>query len=141
MKVKIIGILTVLAMLLNMFTVVSAASNPNSEENTVEDLLNSMSLRDKVTQMMMVDFRKWGSSAEEASDFTEMNDEVYSIVEEYNFGAVILFSNSMFSGLVFCKDCGSKLYFCTAQKFTKEQNWFTCAKARKNKEQCTAHFI
>lgn len=95
MKVKIIGILTVLAMLLNMFTVVSAASNPNSEENTVEDLLNSMSLRDKVTQMMMVDFRKWGSSAEEASDFTEMNDEVYSIVEEYNFGAVILFSNNV----------------------------------------------
>ena len=51
------------------------------------------------------------------------------------------FKVSMFSGLVFCKDCGSKLYFCTAQKFTKEQNWFTCAKARKNKEQCTAHFI
>lgn len=47
----------------------------------------------------------------------------------------------MFSGLLFCKDCGSKMYFCTAQKFTKEQNWFTCAKARKNKEQCTSHFI
>ena len=48
---------------------------------------------------------------------------------------------SMFSGLLFCKDCGSKMYFCTAKKFSKEQNWFTCAKARKNKEQCTAHFI
>ena len=48
---------------------------------------------------------------------------------------------SMFSGLLFCKDCGSKMYFCTAKNFSKEQNWFTCAKARKNKEQCTAHFI
>ena len=47
----------------------------------------------------------------------------------------------MFSGLLFCKDCGSKMYFCTAKNFSKEQNWFTCAKARKNKEQCTAHFI
>ena len=33
------------------------------------------------------------------------------------------------------------MYFCTAKNFSKEQNWFTCAKARKNKEQCTAHFI
>ena len=48
---------------------------------------------------------------------------------------------SMFSGLLFCKDCGSMMYFCTAKNFSKEQNWFTCAKARKNKEQCTAHFI
>ena len=48
---------------------------------------------------------------------------------------------SIFSGLLFCKDCGSKMYFCTAKNFKKEQNWFTCAKARKNKEQCTAHFI
>ena len=88
-------ILTLLAMLLTMLPVASAATQTNDEENTVEKLLSSMSLRDKVTQMMMVDFRKWGSSAEDAADFTEMNDEVYSIVEEYNFGAVILFSNNV----------------------------------------------
>ena len=48
---------------------------------------------------------------------------------------------SMFSGLMFCKDCGSKMYFCTAKNFERNQNWFTCALARKNKDACSGHFI
>lgn len=48
---------------------------------------------------------------------------------------------NIFSGFLFCKDCGSKMYFCTAKNFKKEQNWFTCSKARKNKGLCTGHFI
>ena len=48
---------------------------------------------------------------------------------------------SMFSGLMFCKDCGSKMYFCTAKEFEHNQNWFTCALARKNKDACSGHFI
>ena len=35
------------------------------------------------------------STAEDAVDFTTMNDEVYDIVQEYNFGAVILFANNV----------------------------------------------
>ena len=95
MKLKIIGMLILIAMLINIIPVASAASNVTVEENVVENLLDSMSLRDKVTQMLMVDFRKWGSSAITATGFTEMNDEVFSIVEEYNFGAVILFSDNV----------------------------------------------
>lgn len=95
MKVKIIGILTVLVMLMNMIPVISATQDSKNTENTVETLLSTMSIRDKVTQMIMVDFRKWGSSAEDAADFTEMNDEVKGILEAYNFGAVILFSNNV----------------------------------------------
>lgn len=48
---------------------------------------------------------------------------------------------SLFSGMVFCADCGEKLYFCTAKNFRPEQNWFTCSSARKTKGKCTAHFI
>ena len=47
----------------------------------------------------------------------------------------------MFSGLMFCKDCGSKMYFYTAKEFEHNQNWFTCALARKNKDACSGHFI
>lgn len=47
----------------------------------------------------------------------------------------------MFSGLMFCKDCGSKMYFCTAKEFEHNQNWFTCALVRKNKDACSGHFI
>lgn len=48
---------------------------------------------------------------------------------------------SMFSGLMYCHDCGSKMYFCTAKNFDETQNWFTCSKSRKNKDTCSSHFI
>lgn len=95
MKVRIIGLLLLMILLVNSVAVTAAATGAQAEQNAVQDLLASMSVRDKVTQMLMVDFRKWGSNAEEAADFTEMNDEVFSIVQEYNFGAVILFSNNV----------------------------------------------
>ena len=95
MKIKIIGIVMLISVLIGVLPVTSAAANAKAEDNTVEALVESMSLRDKVTQMMMVDFRKWGSTAEDAVDFTTMNDEVYDIVQEYNFGAVILFANNV----------------------------------------------
>ena len=56
----------------------------------VANLVNSMSLRDKVTQMLMVDFRDWASK-----DFTVMNDEVSKIIEDYNFGSIILFADNI----------------------------------------------
>ena len=61
----------------------------------VEQLVAEMSLRDKVTQMLMVDFRKWGATSAKATDFTVMNDEVREIVENYNFGSVIYFANNI----------------------------------------------
>lgn len=48
---------------------------------------------------------------------------------------------SMFSGLMYCHDCCSKMYFCTAKDFDETQNWFTCSKSRKNKDACSSHFI
>ena len=48
---------------------------------------------------------------------------------------------SMFSGIVFCNDCGGKLYYCTAKNLTHEQNSFTCSTARLNKDNCSAHFV
>ena len=55
-----------------------------------------MSLRQKITQMMMVDFRQWKTADEEAkSDFTKMNSEVQKIVEDYDFGSVIFFANNI----------------------------------------------
>ena len=61
----------------------------------VADLVANMSLRDKITQMMMVDFRKWGATVDTATDFTEMNEEVQKIIEDYNFGSIILFANNI----------------------------------------------
>lgn len=60
------------------------------EDTSLSDLVSHMPLRDKITQMMMVDFRQWGSQ-----DFTVMNDQVQKIMEDYGFGGVIYFANNI----------------------------------------------
>ena len=49
--------------------------------------------------------------------------------------------SSMFSGLVFCADCGAKMYYCTSVKFEKRQDFFTCSTHRIHKEECESHYI
>ena len=49
--------------------------------------------------------------------------------------------SSMFSGLVYCADCGAKLYYCTSSKFEKRQDFFVCAAYRKNSNHCSSHYI
>jgi DNA invertase Pin-like site-specific DNA recombinase len=48
---------------------------------------------------------------------------------------------SIFSGLLFCADCNSKLYFCTCQRFKDTQNFYVCSKYRKGLGECTGHYI
>ena len=47
----------------------------------------------------------------------------------------------MFSGLVYCADCGSKLHFATCKSFNGSQDHYRCAKYKSNTGSCTAHFI
>ena len=49
--------------------------------------------------------------------------------------------SSMFSGLVFCADCGAKMYYCTSIKFEKRQDHFVCSTHRHRKDECSGHFI
>lgn len=48
---------------------------------------------------------------------------------------------SLFSGLVFCADCGSKLHFCAAKSLRPDQEFFRCAKYKSGRGQCTIHYI
>lgn len=45
------------------------------------------------------------------------------------------------SGMLFCADCGSKLYQVRHRGWTHEQEIFVCAKYRKHKGMCTPHQI
>ncbi len=49
--------------------------------------------------------------------------------------------SSIFSGLVFCADCGAKMYYCTSVKFEKRQDFFVCATHRHHKDKCGSHYI
>lgn len=47
----------------------------------------------------------------------------------------------LFSGLVYCADCGSKLHFATCKNFNGAQDHYRCANYKSNTGSCTAHFI
>ena len=48
---------------------------------------------------------------------------------------------SMFSGLIYCADCGEKLYYSVTNNYKREQAYFFCSAYRKNSEVCSAHYI
>ena len=48
---------------------------------------------------------------------------------------------SSFSGLLYCADCGEKLYYSVTNNYKREQAYFFCSSYRKNSEVCSAHYI
>ena len=47
----------------------------------------------------------------------------------------------LFSGLLFCADCGSKLNFATCKRFEGKQDRYVCAKYRSGRGTCSGHII
>jgi len=48
---------------------------------------------------------------------------------------------SMFSGLLYCADCGEKLYYSVTNNYKRDQAYFFCSSYRKNSDVCSAHYI
>ena len=48
---------------------------------------------------------------------------------------------SMFSGLVFCADCGAKMYYGATNNYKPQNAFFDCSLHRKDKEKCSTHYI
>ncbi|PWL71689.1 MAG: recombinase [Clostridiales bacterium] len=48
---------------------------------------------------------------------------------------------SMFSGLLYCADCGEKLYYSVTNNYKREQAYFFCSAYRKNSDVCSSHYI
>ncbi|MBQ0038519.1 MAG: FIVAR domain-containing protein [Clostridiales bacterium] len=68
---------------------------PAGASTRVDEYISNMSVEEKVTQMLMMDFRVWNGDGAGTEDFTVMNDDVREIIEQYNFGAVIYFANNI----------------------------------------------
>ena len=50
--------------------------------------------------------------------------------------------SSLFSGLVYCYDCGAKLHFCAAKSLNKNQEFFRCANYKDGRSgTCKIHYI
>ena len=73
-----------------------AASDEPSASKRVQELVADMTVRQKITQMLMPDFRKWQQEGQATqSDMTELNKEVAEAVDKYDFGGVILFAENV----------------------------------------------
>lgn len=48
---------------------------------------------------------------------------------------------SIFSGLLYCADCGEKLYYSATNNYRREEAYFFCSSYRKNSTNCSAHYI
>ena len=48
---------------------------------------------------------------------------------------------SLFSGLVYCPDCGAKLHFCASKSLRRDQEFFRCANYKSGRGLCKIHFI
>ncbi|MBR1929991.1 MAG: recombinase family protein [Lachnospiraceae bacterium] len=48
---------------------------------------------------------------------------------------------SIFSGLLYCGDCGEKLYYSVTNNYSKSQAYFFCSNYRKSTANCSAHYI
>lgn len=48
---------------------------------------------------------------------------------------------SLFSGLVYCADCGSKLYFCASKSIKENQEFHRCSAYKENRGTCSIHYI
>lgn len=49
--------------------------------------------------------------------------------------------SSMFSGMLYCADCGEKMYFCASNNSKFEQSFFECSVHHKHRDKCKVHFI
>ena len=47
----------------------------------------------------------------------------------------------MFSSLLYCYNCGSNMYYCTANNFESKQDFFECSGHHKDHQECKTHFI
>lgn len=47
----------------------------------------------------------------------------------------------LFSGLVYCADCGAKLYYCTSTSYSENQDHYVCSNYKSNTGSCSIHFI
>ena len=88
----------VLALIL-MFT--CCASAEDNGDDVVEIMLSRMTLRDKVSQMMIASFRIWkevpeteGAEEPPAVNITELNDEIREMVARDHFGGILLFGEN-----------------------------------------------
>ncbi|AZV49182.1 glycoside hydrolase family 3 protein [Bacillus halotolerans] len=73
----------------------TAVAKPRSSDDA-KQIVDRMTLDEKLGQMLMPDFRNWKKEGESSPQaFTKMNEEVAGLIKKYQFGGVILFAENV----------------------------------------------
>ena len=84
------------ALALSMCIPMSMTAMRAEATSRVDEILAGMTIDQKIGQMIMPDFRMWQAEGESSqSDMTVLNDEVAEIIDQYDFGGVILFAENV----------------------------------------------
>ncbi|MRG87829.1 glycoside hydrolase family 3 protein [Salinibacillus xinjiangensis] len=68
----------------------SVVKQTDERHHIIDNALESLTLKEKIGQMLMPDFRNW-----KGENVTEMLPEIEELVKEYDFGGVILFRENV----------------------------------------------
>ncbi|UTL72923.1 glycoside hydrolase family 3 protein [Bacillus halotolerans] len=73
----------------------TAEAKPRRSDDA-KQIVDRMTLDEKIGQMLMPDFRNWKKEGESSPQaFTKMNEEVAGLIKKYQFGGVILFAENV----------------------------------------------
>lgn len=72
------------------FSLLATNIVPVNASLNVEALMAKMTLREKISQLIMMDFRTWDNQ-----NFTTMNESVKKLIENNDFGGIILFKENL----------------------------------------------
>lgn len=87
---KVLAVFLIGALLLG-----SMQGSVNAKEDELDGILAGMTLRQKITQKFMMDFRQWNDAEKKPQDMTGLKEEVADLLGEYQVGSVILFANNI----------------------------------------------
>ncbi len=94
MKIKkLTALLSAAAVSLSMLAT-EAFAEPESSEDIIKQMVDSMDTREKVEQMLMISLRPWNAEGENES-VTSLNDDLTYFIESHNFGGVCLFADNV----------------------------------------------
>lgn len=62
-------------------------------------------------------------------------------LREHRIRPTVTGRTSLFSGKIFCADCGSKLHFCAAKSLKPHQEFYRCANYKSGRGECQIHYI
>lgn len=93
---KLISTLLAFTIVFGMLPINQSRAIDRNVSKTISEKIKNMTIREKIGQIIMPDFRKWKSEGDDIEkNVTKLNPEIKKIIKEYKFGGIILFAENV----------------------------------------------